>query len=121
MEQMSITAPIFVLIELLRPFGFLLGLILLIELALMAIAISRRPWQGRRALKMAAGAGIVGGALAALLVLPLSGTGPSGLQSALDYLAYIAIILGVGAVAFSASLPALLLWRGSTPRPSMQP
>lgn len=110
MEQMSITAPFFVLVELLRPFGYLLGFILLAELVLIAIAVYRRPWRSRRALKAAAAVGLAGGILTALLALPLTGAGLKDLQNALDYIAYLAIVLGAGAALFIASLPPLLLW-----------
>jgi hypothetical protein len=119
MEQMSITAPFFVLIELLRPFGFLLGFILLAEFVLIAIAVYRRPWRSRRALKAAAVLGLAGGILTALLALPLTDAGLRDLQNVLDYTAYLVIVLGVGAAIFIVSLPPLLLW--SVERVALEP
>lgn len=111
MEQMSITAPLFVLIELLRPFGFLLGFLLLVEFILIAIALLRRPWQSRSAVKTSVGLGLVAGIAAALSVLPITSSGLADLQNGLDYVAYLGIVMAVGTATFIISLPpCLLLW-----------
>jgi|SRR5690625_2659657 len=116
MEQMSLTAPIFVLIELLRPLALWLSLLLITELALLIYAIRRRSWRIHSALKGAGACGLTGGVLTAFLALPLTSASLINLQGGLDYLAYLGIILGMAVAVFIASLPPLLaLTSGTAP------
>jgi len=114
--EFSIFGILAVVLEVIRPILLPLGLIIVVDLLLLALVIGRH-----RALNIAsgvitaAGLGVLLGIAAALYFPVWTGAGISQLQSGIDYLAVIAAGVGIGLAAGLILYPPLQLLMRKTP------
>lgn len=108
----DLTMPFFILLEMLRPYAGLIALVLVVEVALLALLTLRRPQGGKRALGLAAVLGLIAAVVATLALPPYTHAGLGDLQGAVDWLALIGAALGIGLLVALLLLPPLLLSTG---------